>query len=98
MCVAAGGGEVAGVERGVPTPQPLCADRCAPAWQPACSAWRGARLAPAHRCTIDTPPTQVKAADAHLDSGGGAISGAVTGADVRLRSWGGDVSLKSLVG
>lgn len=40
---------------------------------------------------------QVKAVDAHLDSDGGAITGAVTGVDVRLRSGGGSMRLKSLV-
>lgn len=47
---------------------------------------------------VGPPLRQVKAFDAHLDSGGGAIAGSVTGVDVRLRSAGGLVSLKSLVG
>lgn len=44
-----------------------------------------------------SPALQVKAFDAHLDSAGGPITGAVTGVDVRLRSGGGAVRLKSLV-
>ena len=44
------------------------------------------------------PCLQVKAVDAHLTSGGGAIRGSVTGVDVRLRSGGGPVQLRSLVG
>lgn len=56
-----------------------------------------------HRCdlfnpTAGHPCAQVKAFDAHLDSGGGAVAGSVTGVDVRVRSAGGPVSLKSLVG
>lgn len=49
-------------------------------------------------CLPPPPPWQVKAYDAHLTSSGGAISGAVTGVDVRVRSGGGGVTLKSLVG
>jgi len=55
-------------------------------------------------CSLPTPICsphsllQVKAVDAHLSSGGGAITGAVTGVDVRLRTSGGPLKLKSLVG
>lgn len=55
-----------------------------------------------HACMSAPPPAppclQVKAVDAHLTSGGGAIRGSVTGVDVRLRSGGGPVQLRSLVG
>jgi hypothetical protein len=44
------------------------------------------------------PRVQVKAVEAHLRSGGGAITGSVTGAEVALDSGGGAVQLRSLVG
>ena len=50
-----------------------------------------------HQCMCFTLP-QVKAFDAHVSSGGGAVTGALTGVDVRVASGGGAVQLKSLVG
>jgi hypothetical protein len=49
-------------------------------------------------CPLPSAFHQVKAVNAHLASGGGAIRGGVTGVDVRLESGGGPVDLKTLVG